>query len=280
MQIAGTQKVALVTGGTAGVGLSMVRDLVADGAFVHFVGTNAAKGQRIEQALNAANPVCRFIALDLSRLRDVQAFARRFVDAVPRLDVLANNAGVMLPARQVTDEGNEMTFAIDHLAALVLCQGLRPALARANHARILNVSGSPSHLLKPSLDFDNLQLERRYSLIRAAINAVHAKTVMTEILAERFAPDGIDVNAFHPGGVKSDLSRDMRFPLRQIVGFARLFMSSESTCGKYVSTSDAVTGMTGQLFVKSRPRPLRFERDYKDQLWRCSQQIVARSTGG
>ena len=115
-------KTALVTGGTAGVGLSIARALVRDGVFVHFVGTNAAKGRGIESEVNADRPRARFIQLDLSRPGDVQAFARRFAEEVPTLDVLANVAGVMLATRQQTDEGFEKTFAIDHLAAFVLCE--------------------------------------------------------------------------------------------------------------------------------------------------------------
>jgi len=74
--------------------------------------------------------------------------------------------------------------------------------------------------------------------MRAAIQAVHAKTVMTEILAERLAPQGVDVNAFHPGAVKSDLFRNMRFPMNVLFGFARRFMSDECTSGIYAATAE------------------------------------------
>lgn len=273
------QKVALVTGGTAGVGLSVVRALVTSGAFVHFIGTNERKGARIERELNATSePVCRFIKLDLSRLREVQSFCRQFENEVRELHVLANIAGVMLHTRVETDEGNEKTFAINHLAAFILCQELRPSLAMAKNARIVNVSGAPTYMLKPSLDFDDLQLAEGYTLSRAAITAVHAKTVMTEILADQFAADGIDVNAFHPGAVKSDLFRNLRFPMRHIFQFGQLFMPAASKSGIYVSTSEEVTGMTGQLFVGTKARKLSFEREYKDRLLAATKTLVSAST--
>ena len=271
-------KVALVTGGTAGVGLSLVRALVRDGTFVHFVGRNVASAQAIEDELNTGpEPVCRFVELDLSSLREVDAFTKRFSEQVPKLDLLANVAGVMLRTREETEEGNERTFAINHLAAFLLSVRLRALLARAESPRILNVSGAPAHLLKPCLDFDNLQLTSGYSLIRAAINAVHAKTVITEILAERFAGDGIDVNAFHPGAVKSDLARNMGFALRQFFGLARLFMASESKSGVHLATSETVTGTTGSLFVGTRARTLAFDNGYKDRLWSETERLVEQS---
>lgn len=125
------------------------------------------------------------------------------------------------------------------------------------------------------LDFDDLQLRKKYSLLRAAIRAVHAKTVMTEILAERLRGDGIDVNAFHPGAVKSDLARSLPFPLKQASAFARLFMSDASKSGVYVSTSEDLNGVTGQLFVGTKARPLSFEQAYKDQLWDATERMVA-----
>lgn len=268
------QKTALVTGGTAGVGLSIVRALAKQGTFVHFIGTNEDKGKRVEEELNiSADPTVRFVQLDLSRLRAVHDFSLQFGRAVPALDVLVNVAGVMLAERQVTEDGYEKTFAIDHLAAFILCQGLRPALAAAQHGRIVNVSGAPSQLLKQRLDFADLQLEHNYTLMRAALNAVHAKTVMTEILAERFR-DEIDVNAFHPGAVKSDLFRHMRFPMSTVFRFARRFMASESKSGIYASTTQALNGVTGQLFVGTRPRQLSFEQSYKDKLWHTTEQLV------
>ena len=258
---------ALVTGGTAGVGLSIVRALVREGTFVHFVGTNADKGARIEAELNTKGvPSCRFIRLDLSEIRGVSEFAERFSEEVPTLDVLVNVAGVLLPTRQQTPEGFEKTWAIGHLAPFVLCRGLAETLARAPHGRIANVSGRPSLILERRLDFDNLQLHNGYSMTRAAIRAVHAKTVMTQILADELRERGVDVNAFHPGGVKSDLLRNLRFPLNLLSSAVQLFMADESKSGVYLTTSDAVTGTTGHFFVGTRARPLDFDDAYRARL--------------
>ena len=165
------RKTALVTGGTSGVGLSIVRELGKGGAYVHFIGTNREKGERIERELSEAGIACRFIHLDLSRLRSVRDFANDFKSEVSELDILANVAGVMLPERQETAEGVEKTFAIAYLSAFLLCRELAPLLAKGSHARIINVSGAPAQLLKPHLDFEELDFKANYHGIRVTIAA-------------------------------------------------------------------------------------------------------------
>lgn len=271
-----SRRIALVTGGTAGVGLSIVRALVRSGAFVHFIGTRAAVGAQVEQALNGGGEaVCRFVPLDLSRLAEVEAFAQRFAAEVPALDVLANVAGVVLPTWQQTNEGHEKTLAVGYLAPFVLCRALTPALARAPKARIVNVSGSPGLILKRRLEVADFPSKRGYNGLRAALDTVHAKTVMTQTLSERLAGRHIDVNAFHPGAVRSDLGRSAPFPMNLLFALARPFLSETSKTGDLVATAEALTGVTGQLFVNMRPRPLTFEAEYREGLWAATEAMLS-----
>lgn len=270
-----SKKIALVTGGTSGVGLSILPELVKDGFFVHFVGTNEARGRAVEEELNGADdPVVSFVRLDLSDLPAVRAFAEGFREEVPVLDLLLNVAGVMLPERQVTPEGFEKTFAIGYLASFLLCRELTPSLAAAEHARIVNVAGVSKFVLTPRLDFEDLHFEKGYSGMPVAITTVHAKTVLTELLAERLRGEGIDVNSFHPGAVKGDLGRNMVFPMKHLFALANMFMSARSKSGIYVSTADELTGLTGQFFVGRKPTPLQFEPAYKQELWERTERML------
>jgi len=270
-----SKKIALVTGGTSGVGLSILPELVKAGFYVFFVGTNANQGSAIESEFNGPDsPVSTFVRLDLSDLHRVRAFAQQFGAEVPALDLLLNVAGVMLPERQLTSEGFEKTFAVGYLSAFLLSRELTPSLSSVKHSRIANVAGVPSFVLKPALDFDDLTFEKNYSGMRVAITTVHAKTVLTEILAERLRGQEIDVNSFHPGAVKGAVGRNMAFPMKSIFALANLFMSGKSKSGIYLSTADEVRGVTGQLFVGRKPTPLRFEREYKDQLWQRTERML------
>ena len=260
-----TRKAALVTGGTSGIGRALVHELGKRDFAVYFVGTNMDKGRAVETELGQGEG--RFIPVDLSDLRATRAFAVRFAAEHEQLDLLVNVAGVMLPERQETPEGNERTFTIDHLAAFVLSHELAPALARAEHGRIANVSGPPRQMLPPSLNFDDLQLARDYSLVRSVTNAVHAKTVMTEILAEKYRSAGVDVIAFDPGPVKTDLSRHMDFPLNLLFRAATSLMPRSSKTAVYATSSAELEGVSGQLVTGRKLRELRFDERYKARLW-------------
>jgi NAD(P)-dependent dehydrogenase (short-subunit alcohol dehydrogenase family) len=265
-----TKKTALVTGGTSGIGLSMLPALIEAGYTVHFIGRDADKGQQIESELKAAHhgeDVARFVKLDLSDIGKVKAFVESFRQEVPVLDLLANVAGLMLPERQVTGEGFEKTFAVNYLSAYVLCRELTPSLAKATSPRIVNVAGLPRFVLTQALDLDDLGFEKKYDGMDVSIKTVHAKTVLTEILAEQLRDQGITVNSFHPGAVQGNVGRDAFFPMRAVFAVANLFMSKTSESGVHVSTSDEVAGMTGKFFVGHKGQDLAFDADYKETLW-------------
>ena len=268
-------KVALVTGGTSGIGRSLLPELVRAGFFVHFIGRDGERGRQIEAELNASHePVARFVRLDLSEPDRVRAFARSFRDQIPQLDLLANVAGAMFPERQVSAQGFEKTFAIGYLSVFVLATELAPALAKGGSSRIINVAGRPRFVLKPSLDFDDLGFEKAYNGMDVAIKTVHAKTVLTEILAERLADQGISVTSFHPGGIKSNLGRNMSLPMRTLFGVANLFMATTSKSAVHVATSPEVQGTTGELFVGRKGQKLNFEPAYKAALWNRTLAMV------
>lgn len=266
-----TQRFALVTGGTSGIGRSITRALVSQGVHVLFVGRNAERGAALEAELA---PSARFLNADLGTMTAVRRLADAVVERVDHLDTLVHVAGVVLPNRELTQDGFEKTLAVDHLAAFELSRRLRPLLAKAERGRIVNVSGPKAQVLAPQIAFDDFQLERDYSMTRAVIHGLHAKTVMTELLAERYAEDGVDVIAFDPGAVRSELGRNMRFPMSWAMRVAQWFMSEDSTAGIYASTSRELDGVTGQLIVGRESVPLAFDARYKQRVWDASASLV------
>lgn len=269
------EKIALVTGGSDGVGLSIVRALVKNDFTVHFIGSNAEKGARVEAELRERGHTnAHFIQIDLSDLRQVKTFTQQFVNEQQRLDLLANVAGVVLPNRQAASGGMEKTFTIGYLSAFLLSQELIPLLEKGSHPRIINVSGGQYFALKLRVDFDDLGFAKKYNGFAAAGKTVHAKTVLVESLAEKLAAKGIDVNSFHPGIVKSGLGRNFIWPMNKLGALAGMLMPKDSKTGIHAALSTEMNGLSGYYLVGNKKVKLGFPEEYKERLWNETQSLL------
>jgi len=268
------KKTALITGGTSGVGLSIARALVKNNYEVFIIGRNQEKGKAITLDLNKHGACAEFICLDLECLSDVALFAEDFANKQERLDLLVNAAGIVLPKREITKEGLEKTFATGYLSAFILSNNLAKLLKRTEGARIVNVSAQPKSVLIDKLDFENLDFSKNYNGFKASLTTVNAKTVLTQLLAEKFVPLGIDVNCFHPGIVRSQLTRSLPFGMRFLMKLFSPFMSRISENGIFVSESTQLNGITGQLYVNKKSISLNFDTAYKEELWLKSIELL------
>ena len=270
-----TTKHALITGGTSGVGLSIVKALVKHNFRITFIGSNLGKGKAVEADLITTSKLKhKFIQLDLGELDTVKAFTTQFMEAHESLDLLVNVAGIMSPKQQFTIRGQDKTFSIGYLSAFILSTELVPLLEKSNQARIVNVAGQASHVLKPVLDFNNLNFETNYSGFKTAITTVHAKTVLTQILAEKLIDKKITVNSFHPGIVQSDLSRNMPKILQFFAKLVSPFMAKTSENGIFVCLDESIKNVSGKLFVNKKPTTINFNIDYREKLWNATKDII------
>ena len=270
-----SNKIALICGGTSGVGLSLVKALAQRHYHVYFIGTNLQQGEKLEKELQSQSKgSIHFIPLDLSKPDEVKLFIDSFLRKQERLDLLAHTAGVIQPEREVTADGLEKTFTVGYLSAFALASGFIPLLQEGTQPRILNVGAAPSTILKPGLNFDDLHFTKNYNGFKASVAAVHAKTVLTQILAEKLSNKKIDVNSFHPGMVRSNLSRHLPLPMRLAGKALSPFMAGASESGIYVSTAQEISGMSGRLFVGKKGHLLNFERAYREKLWNVSEELI------
>jgi NAD(P)-dependent dehydrogenase (short-subunit alcohol dehydrogenase family) len=270
-------KAAMITGGTSGIGLAIAKGLLEKQYKVHLIGRTSEKGKAIETALNAQYPGnAKFIQLDLSNVSEVKIFSKQFLENQSKLDVLANVAGVMEPKREITKEGFEKTFAIGYLSAFVLSTQLAPLLENAPHGRILNVAGVPSFVFKARVDFEDMEFSANYNSFRTAITTVHAKTVLTEILSKKFASNGIDVNSFHPGAVRSDLMKNMPWWGLLMGKLLSPFMLTTCKTGIYVCSSPEIQGISGKFFKNKKAINLDFDTRYKERLWQETEGMIGR----
>jgi len=202
-------RAAVVTGATGGLGYETALALAGAGADVTLTGRNADKGEAALRAIRARHPdaAVRYAHLDLASLASVAEFADRFVAERGRLDLLVNNAGVMVPpTRHATADGFELQFGTNYLGHFALTAQLLPALRAGARPRVVNL-GSGAHRLQAAIHFDDLQWETRYKAWQAYAQSKLAMVVFAQELQRRSDIHGWGLlsNAAHPGYARTGL---------------------------------------------------------------------------
>ena len=264
-------KIILITGSTDGIGKETARQLAQLGATVIVHGRRADRCAAVCDEVRAAtgNSQVQFVVADLSSQRQVRQMAAEISAGYDRLHVLINNAGVILPQRQLTEDGLEMSFTVNHLAPFLLTNLLLDLLKHSAPARIVNVS-STVHYSAP-LKFDNLQGERKYNGVEAYKVAKLGNVLFTYELAERLKGSGVTVNSLHPGVVATKL-------LEAGWGWSSGLTSAQGAeLSVYLATSPEVEHVTGQYFESRSPggaSPKADDAKLRRQFWDISQQLV------
>jgi NAD(P)-dependent dehydrogenase (short-subunit alcohol dehydrogenase family) len=210
-------RIAIVTGANTGIGLETARMLALRGATVILACRNLEKGQVAVERIAAETPNAdvSLEQLDLSDLESIEAFAKKFTERHDKLDLLINNAGVMVPPFSHTKQGFELQFGTNHLGHFALTARLFPLLDRTPGSRIVVVSSTAQNFGK--IAFDDLSWKTRsYSAFRAYGQSKLANIMFTLELARRLKSAGshVLVTAAHPGYTATDLQRESGFVRR------------------------------------------------------------------
>ncbi len=273
-------KTVLVTGATSGIGLVTARELARKGAHVTIVSRSAEKCARVAEEIKntTGNAYIEYIVADLSSKEDVHRAAYEFKKRHPRLDVLVNNAGGVFMARQVSKDGIEMTFALNHLSYFLLTQLLLDVLKASAPARVVNVSSDAHRGAK--VRFDDIQFEKSYSGFAAYSQSKLCNILFTYELARRLEGTGVTVNALHPGFVASEFGKNngflMRLVLRILSPVARSTNDGAST-SIYLASSREVEGLSGKYFVdarETRSDPASYDKAAAEKLWNLSLEMI------
>lgn len=251
-------KTVIVTGANSGIGLVTTRELARQGATVVMACRSQERGSRALAEIKRAVPEAdvHLMLCDLSAPPSVRQFADSFKQQYDRLDVLVNNAGLYNVTRQVTADGLESTFAINHLGHFLLTNLLLDRLQASTPSRIINVS-SGAHAMG-RLDLDDLQNARgRYRGFQVYGESKLCNVLFTYELARRLQGTGVTANCLHPGFVNTNFGRNNGF-LSHIIGSAvslfALNVEEGAQTSIYLATSPEVEGVSGKYFVKSRPQ--------------------------
>ncbi len=272
-------KVCLITGPTQGIGRAATLAIAKLSPKLVLVVRDPVRGAELADEIRAAgNPNVELLIGDLSKQADVRRIASEFLARHDRLHLLVNNAGAIFMQRQLSSDGLEMTFALNHLGYFLLTNLLRDVLVKSAPARIVNVA-SRAHV-RGTIAFDDLQAERSFGGWSAYSQSKLANILFTRELSRRLQGTGVTCNCLHPGVVSTGFGKNdsgwMRWAVKIAAPFLRTPEQGAATT-VFLATSPAVEGVTGRYFADCKEiEPSREARDAKvaERLWEVSVQLT------
>jgi NAD(P)-dependent dehydrogenase (short-subunit alcohol dehydrogenase family) len=269
-------KIAVVTGSTSGIGKSTVSEFAKRGATVVMVARNPELAHKTKQEIVeiTGNKNVDILIADLSSQSAIRKAADDFQSRYSNLHVLVNNAAIA-GRRTLSPDGIEMTFAVNHLAYFLFTNLLLDVLKASVPSRIINVS-SEAHR-HGQINFDDLQMEKNYSGLRAYNHSKLLNLLFTYELARRLEGTGVTVNALHPGFLNTGIFREAPGFIRFLVKIVAGSPEKGSEAIVHLATSPEMENVSGKYFngmkqVKSSP--ISYDRDAAERLWKISLDLT------
>jgi NAD(P)-dependent dehydrogenase (short-subunit alcohol dehydrogenase family) len=279
-------RVAIVTGSSSGIGYETARVLANKQASVILAVRNLDKGNKALAKIRQQNPDTdvKVMELDLANLASIKTFSENFKQTYSHLDLLVNNAGVMIPPYTKTTDGFELQFGTNHLGHFALTGQLLPLLTNTKSSRIVNVS-SGAHAMG-NIDFDDLQWEKRsYAPWKAYGDSKLANIYFTYELDRQLKAHNLEtvVTASHPGWTATELQRTARF-----VEYLNGFFAQDITMGALPTLRAAIEpsltgaeyfGPKGFMEIRGYPVQVKSNELSQDQaiaqkLWEVSTELT------
>ncbi|HWY66529.1 MAG TPA: SDR family oxidoreductase, partial [Rhizomicrobium sp.] len=271
-------KTVVITGATSGIGDVAAIRLAEQGARIVFTARDKARADDTMAALEKANPNAGHALhmADLSRLSEMKRVAAELARE-PQIDVLVNNAGALFNKRLETEDGLEMTFALNHMAYFVVTNLLLGKLKPG--ARIVTVASNAHRGAR--LDFDDLQSRRGYTGFPVYSKSKLANILFNRELARRTKGSGVTANALHPGFVATRFGDNSGGLMRTVLKVAKPIGAISPEEGAktiiYLVSSPEVAEITGEYFYECKiTRPTAEAQNDADakRLWEISASIA------
>ncbi|RCW74997.1 SDR family NAD(P)-dependent oxidoreductase [Saliterribacillus persicus] len=265
----------IITGASDGIGAASARQLKAKGHNVVLVGRSQQKTENLAKEIDAS-----FHLADYSRLTDVRRLASE-LRQYDRIDVLANNAGGIMGKRELTENGFEKTFQVNHLAPFLLTKLLMEQLI-ACRAKVIQTSSAAANAFGKRFNVTDLNNERSYSPQTAYGYGKLENILFTRELDRRYRASGISTVAFHPGVVRSSFASDtthfMKFVYHTPIKYL-LTISPEKSARRLSALAEGKPGVDwnlGEVYSNGKPMSVAFKDDgtVARELWERSEQFL------
>lgn len=263
-----TEQTILVTGATDGLGKLVASRLASGGATVLLHGRNEDRLRATQEDIGAetGNGRSGVYLADLGSLQQVRSLAERVDAEEERLDALVNNAGVISQELRTSEDGYELTFAVNYLSHFLLTRLLLPLLGDTAPSRVVNVAS----VGQSPVDFDDVMLERGYDAMRAYSQSKLAQILFTFELAERLGGTDVTANALHPASLM-----DTRM-VREAFGYNMSTVEEGAEATLRLVASPELEGVSGRYFDgtrESRPNAQADDPAARRRLWDLSEEL-------
>jgi NAD(P)-dependent dehydrogenase (short-subunit alcohol dehydrogenase family) len=262
------QETILVTGATDGLGKRVASELAQRGAAVLLHGRNMERLQTTLEEVGRESGSERLgsYQADFTSLRDVRELARRILSDEESLDVLVNNAGIISRERADSEDGYELTFAVNYLSHFLLTSLLVGRLLDSAPARIVNVASAG----QSPMNFEDPMLERDYDAMKAYSQSKLAQIMFTFELSERLSDKGVSVNALHPASLM-----DTKM-VRKTFGRSMSTVEEGAEATVRLAAAPDLEGVTGRYFDgkrEARADGQAYDEAARKRLWNLSEEL-------
>jgi NAD(P)-dependent dehydrogenase (short-subunit alcohol dehydrogenase family) len=267
-------KTVILTGGNTGIGKQTTCELAKRGAHVVMACRDIARGEAardelLEQTEGRGQLEVR--GIDLSSLASVRAFAEKANADLPRVDVLINNAGIFPQKASKTVDGFESQFGVNFLGPFLLTNLLLDKLRASAPSRIVHLT-SMLHT-QGTLDFESFRGEKPYKASVAYNQSKLANLVFSNELARRLDGSSVTSNAVHPGAIATDITRDLPWIARKIVGFIFKDVAHGAKGPLLVASDPSLTNVSGRYWketTEKKPSDEALDAAVGKRLWEVS----------
>ncbi len=274
-------KIALVTGSTEGLGKATAIGLAKNKFTVVLIARNKEKGELVKREITqlTGNSNIDILYCDLSSLKSVRELADKFNSTYTKLDVLINNAGVMLMKRQQTSDGLEKTFEVNHLSHFLLTNLLLDKLKLSEQGRIINVSAFGYKMAK--FNVNELAKREKYNGMQSYVNSKLCNLYFTFELAERLKGTKVTVNAYHPGIAKTKFGSENGGIVKLISAISAPFVLTPEKATQtavYLATDASLANVSGKFYTKLKVindiKPIGLNKENRESLWKLSENLI------
>jgi NAD(P)-dependent dehydrogenase (short-subunit alcohol dehydrogenase family) len=276
-------RLVVLSGATAGIGYLTAKKFASKGARLLCINRNESKSAALKEEIEKEFGVgCTNIIADMGNLKDVRQTAQKLKEMDGPIDLLIHNAGVHLTRRELTEEGFDKVFVVNHLSSFLINVLLSEKLKSQERGRIVLVNSEGHRFAAWGLHLDDLNWERRrYSGLKSYGSAKLAQLLTMLKFEEYFGTGGVTINAMHPGAVRSDTGKEnsafYRWKKRNFLDKMLRPTEIASESIYYLGVSKEVEGVSGKFFnltTKEEPAPPALDKDAAQEVWEKSLEMA------